>query len=233
MPNKTKDKIKKIIENALMLIFAAGGSYRRTDDQDAEVIDPNSHKGRIRDVVDKIAGLYIPLLTGSFEKSSSPLLAYADSALENGNETTEGILEMLREVMDVLPWEYSYDERSDAPGLGARIGWAELIGPKAPFQSDKFCLGFTLIAPDTLYPQHNHPATELYYVLSGTANWTLDGKTSAKTPGEVILHPSLHSHSMETGSEALLALYLWVGEDIVTLSQYTGEDSTAALVGEA
>ena len=221
MPSKTIDKIKKIIENALRLIFAAGECFVRSDKQDTKTIDPKSREGLIRDVIDKISNLYIPALTGSFEKSASPLLAYADSALANGNETTESILEMLREVMDILPWEYSYEERSDAPGLAARIGWAELIGPKAPFKSDKFCLGFTLIAPYTLYPEHKHPATELYYVLSGTANWTLNGDTAPKNPGEIIIHPSMNSHSMETGGETLLALYIWVGKDIMTLSQYT------------
>ena len=199
MPNKTSCEIKKIIESALLLVLSKGPE----------------------EVVEKLSSEYIPLLTGSFKKSTSPLLQYADSALANGNSTTEEFLEQLRPIMSILPWEYSYDERSDAPGLSARIGWAELVGPKAPFKSDKFCLGFTLIAPDTLYPEHNHPATELYYVLSGTANWTLDGKKASKKPGSVILHPSLHKHSMETKKETLLALYIWTGDDIVTLSEYT------------
>jgi gentisate 1,2-dioxygenase len=100
------------------------------------------------------------------------------------------------------------------------MGWAELIGTEAPYKSDDFCLGFTLISPYTLYPEHRHPAIELYKVLSGTAEWTLEGATSKRVPGEVILHPSNKIHKMQTYDQTLLALYTWSGNDVVTLSEY-------------
>jgi hypothetical protein len=64
------------------------------------------------------------------------------------------------------------------------------------------------------------PAIELYKVLSGTAEWTLEGVTSKRVPGEVILHPSNKIHKMQTYDQTLLALYTWSGNDVVTLSEY-------------
>lgn len=162
----------------------------------------------------------IPEQTGSFEKSTSPLLKYAESSTLHGSKETEPLLRLIREVFDYLPWKYNYEEREDKKDLGSYMGWAELIGPEAPYKSDDFCLGFTLISPYTLYPEHRHPAIELYKVLSGIAEWTLEGATSKRVPGEVILHPSNQIHKMQTYDQTLLALYTWSGNDVVTLSEY-------------
>jgi mannose-6-phosphate isomerase-like protein (cupin superfamily) len=106
------------------------------------------------------------------------------------------------------------------PDLGNRMGWGEILGPEAPYHDEHFCFGFTLLGKNTLYPAHYHPATELYVVLSGLAVWTLDGVSKVRGPGEFILHPSNHVHSMQTKDEPLLALYTWSGDDVVTLSKY-------------
>ncbi len=166
----------------------------------------------------KVTSLVIPDQTEPFEKSSSPLIQYAKSSTLHGDKETEPLLELIREVADYLPWKYNYEERGD---LGSYMGWAELIGPEAPFKTSEYCLGFTLISPNTLYPEHKHPAIEYYKVLSGTADWTLEGVTTSRSPGDEILHPSNKIHKMETHDETLLALYTWTGSDVVTLSSYT------------
>jgi mannose-6-phosphate isomerase-like protein (cupin superfamily) len=169
----------------------------------------------------KVTSLVIPDQVEPFFKSSSPLLQYARSSTAHGNNETEPLLNLLKDVFEYLPWKYNYEERADKKDLGSFMGWAELIGPEAPYRTDKYCLGFTLISPDTIYPEHNHPAIEIYKVLSGTANWTLEGVTAARKPGEVILHESMKRHKMQTFDETLLALYAWSGSDVVTLSTYT------------
>ncbi|MDR3054808.1 MAG: cupin domain-containing protein [Zoogloeaceae bacterium] len=118
-----------------------------------------------------------------------------------------------------LPWRYSYEPRPDAPDIGERMAWAELVGPIAPFKSKKVCIGLTAIGAGLLYPAHNHPAVETYLVLSGTARWTANGITQAHPPGTLILHPSNITHAMEATNEPLLAAYAWTGE-VETLSTY-------------
>jgi mannose-6-phosphate isomerase-like protein (cupin superfamily) len=225
-------KIRKIIDEAIKLLNENNkdsNNYKKDhNDSNSNIGDHLIHNNEfdkdinkeIKEEIARVTSSVIPEQTGSFEKSTSPLLKYAESSTLHGSKETEPLLGLIREVFDYLPWKYNYEEREDKKDLGSYMGWAELIGPEAPYKSDDFCLGFTLISPYTLYPEHRHPAIELYKVLSGTAEWTLEGVTSKRVPGEVILHPSNKIHKMQTYDQTLLALYTWSGNDVVTLSEY-------------
>ncbi|MDR2637018.1 MAG: cupin domain-containing protein [Zoogloeaceae bacterium] len=136
-----------------------------------------------------------------------------------GDAPAKAIFQAFLPHLEALPWRYSYAPRPDAPDIGERMAWAELVGPIAPFHSDKVCLGLTAIGPGLLYPLHYHPAVETYLVVSGTAAWTADGVTRQHPPGTLILHPANLVHAMQAGDEPLLAAYAWTGE-VETLSMY-------------
>jgi len=163
----------------------------------------------------------LPPLSGWFPKSDHPRTAFIGAAVKGGGDATAALLDVITPVIRYLPWKYNYEPRADLPDLGQRMGWAELIGPEAPYRSNAVCLGLTLIAPDTYYPAHHHPAHELYFVINGLATWTLNGVPHVYPPGSFILHPSQSVHAMRTGAEPLLALYTWSGPDVVTLSDYS------------
>jgi quercetin dioxygenase-like cupin family protein len=120
-----------------------------------------------------------------------------------------GIAPALSACWQLLNWHYHYPDR---PDLAANIGFAELIGPAGPLGSDKIRVGFTFMAPGIFYPLHDHPAVELYLVLSGHARWTRGTLTTGQDPGAAVLHASMEPHAMETATEPLLALYVWTGE---------------------
>ncbi|MDR0672654.1 MAG: cupin domain-containing protein [Zoogloeaceae bacterium] len=141
--------------------------------------------------------------------------------------TDNAILAAFLPHLDVLPWRYSYDARADHPGLETRMAWAELVGPVAPFKSQRVCLGLTAIGAHTLYPAHTHPAVETYLVLSGSARWTMNEHARTHPPGTLILHPSNVVHAMQTDTSPLLAAYAWTG-DVKTLSRYLGRDAPDA-----
>jgi hypothetical protein len=111
-----------------------------------------------------------------------------------------------------LPWHYHYAPRPDAADLADRIGFAELIGPRAPLTAPDCRAGFTLMAPDTFYPLHVHPAIELYLVISGHARWTTPEAERIVPPGAFVLHRANQPHAMRTFAEPLLALYGWRGD---------------------
>jgi mannose-6-phosphate isomerase-like protein (cupin superfamily) len=163
----------------------------------------------------------LPALVGTFQRNHHPSTRHLEAALFSGNASTTDLLAAIRPVAFDLPWRYSYAKRADAPGLEENMAFAEIIGPEAPFKSDRVCLGLTLIGPETLYPAHAHPAVELYYVAAGTATWTANGIANRNPPGVFILHPSQVVHTMQTHREPLLAVYSWSGEDVKTLSAYT------------
>jgi mannose-6-phosphate isomerase-like protein (cupin superfamily) len=183
-----------------------------------------SNRAVIQDAVGVEASLVlelpIPEPTGTFKPSRLPVTAFISQALENGVPETQPLRDAFAKAVPVLPWKYNYEPRADLPDLGLRMAWAEIIRPEAPYVSNQFCFGFTLIAPESLYPAHFHPATELYYVLSGTAQWVLSGTKTRYQSGSFILHPSNAVHAMQTSDEPLLAMYTWSGEDVVTLSKY-------------
>ncbi|MBS0561396.1 MAG: cupin domain-containing protein [Proteobacteria bacterium] len=110
-----------------------------------------------------------------------------------------------------LPWTYSYEPGPGVPDLSDSVAFAELAGPNAPFQAQRTRIGFTLIAPNTLYPWHAHPAREIYIVLSGRACWSQDHETGFQEPGAVIYHAPGVPHAMRTEDEPLLAFYAWRG----------------------
>lgn len=197
-------------------IEAVKRGYSRTAASDKAV---EAEIGRIIDLLNQV----FPQVEG-FPESGHPVVQHARAALDGGNYETAELIAAIRPIIKYLPWKYHYSERSDNPGLADKMAFAEIIGPEAPLRSRQVCLGLTLIGPDTFYPDHYHPAAELYYVLSGTAAWSLDGSRPQENPPDsFILHPSNAVHSMRTKREPLLALYTWSGDDVITSSVYTGK----------
>jgi mannose-6-phosphate isomerase-like protein (cupin superfamily) len=92
-------------------------------------------------------------------------------------------------------------------------GYVEVAGPARPIQSDAFLIGFLLLGPGTLYPDHSHQAAEVYHVVAGSAQWWReDQEWMTRAPGAVIAHAPGVRHAMRAGDEPLLALYCWQGE---------------------
>lgn len=151
-----------------------------------------------------------------------PLLRHLPAAWNALQTEAPDLAALLERDGPALPWRYGYAPRPDAPGLEAAMGWAEIVGPAAPFQSDQICLGLTLIGPHHHYLPHRHPAVELYRVLTGTAAWSGPTGSGPQPPGSFILHRSNAVHAMQTGEETLLALYSWSG-DILSPSVWAGE----------
>jgi len=160
----------------------------------------------------------------SWSPTHHPLIRFLPEAVDRLAPLAPEIASVLRRIGSDLPWRYGYAARVDRPGLDAAMGWAEIVGPAAPFRSDSVCFGLTLIGPDTHYLPHRHPAVELYHVLGGTAAWSAESETTDRPPGSFILHPANLVHAMRTGSEPLLALYSWTG-DVVSPSVWADESS--------
>lgn len=169
---------------------------------------------------------HVSFVQGELRAGSHPVSELLNGVLPSRNGSVADVLTAFHPLFAALPWRYGYVPRPDFPGLENRMAWAELVGPLAPFHSDKICLGITFIGAHTCYPEHTHPAVESYYVLSGTAHWTAAGVTQQREPGSLILHPSNITHVMETGDEPLIAAYTWSG-DIVAPSIYAGSPESA------
>jgi hypothetical protein len=140
------------------------------------------------------------------------LTVHLTPAIEVAAARFPALAAALRPLYADLPWRYGYAARADLPGLENRMGWAEIVGPAAPFRSVSVCLGLTFLAPDTQYPDHRHPAVELYRVVAGHPLWTVESETRRLAPSAAVLHRSGARHAMSSGGEALLAIYSWTGD---------------------
>jgi hypothetical protein len=115
-------------------------------------------------------------------------------------------------VEEDLHWMQSSSYTDDILGAGfsQNYGWAELIGPNGFFAGDDFKLGLLMLGPGRHYPDHYHPAPELYWPLTGGSWWSIDGGPFAeKAQGATIWHPSMALHATKTDATPLLAVWCW------------------------
>jgi hypothetical protein len=167
--------------------------------------------GEIARVQDYLAAMArtTPILP---EPTGHPLTAHLSPAIEAMAARFPALAVALRPLIADLPWRYGYAARADLPGLENRMGWTEIVGPAAPFRSVSVCLGLTFLAPETHYPDHRHPAVELYRIVAGHPKWTAESETRSLAPPAAVLHRSGARHAMASAGEALLAIYSWTGD---------------------
>jgi hypothetical protein len=114
----------------------------------------------------------------------------------------------------LLEWRQTYAACDVGDAFLRNYGYAEIVGVKS-IPSRRIACGFLILGPSTLYPRHRHEAEEIYIPLRGTARWEQgDAVWRERRPGAVIHHASDEPHSMQTGAEALLALYAWRSEQL-------------------
>ena len=86
-------------------------------------------------------------------------------------------------------------------------------GEHAPVQGHNVLFGEAEFAPGAVYVGHNHPSPEIYYVVSGEAEWTVDGETFRAPPGTTIYAKPYAVHRMtNVGNSVLKTVWMWWGE---------------------
>jgi len=118
----------------------------------------------------------------------------------------------LAEIEEFLHWKQNpnYSDAVMGEGYMENYAYAEIIGPDGFFPGDDFLLGFMLLGPRRLYPDHYHPAPELYWLLTGPSDWRQDkSEFRSRAAGETIWHPPRMSHATRTGDSPLLAIWAW------------------------
>jgi mannose-6-phosphate isomerase-like protein (cupin superfamily) len=149
------------------------------------------------------------------EAPIAPLVGAQPPALKDLTLAMEAIppgplAEAIRDCAARLPWT---DRVFVKPSkLACPYAFVEIAGPTGFARRDDLRFGLYLQSPGTFYSAHSHEAEERYHVVSGTAKWQKDdGDYLAMAPGTSIHHAPWQRHAMETGREALLALWVWTG----------------------
>lgn len=105
-------------------------------------------------------------------------------------------------------------------GIAERIAVVEIVGPDGMIFDERCRFGLLLQASDTYYPKHQHAAEELYFILSGTAKWTVDNCDPELNGAGTFIHHKPHQpHAMLTEANPVLTMWGWIGD--ITSSSYT------------
>lgn len=127
-------------------------------------------------------------------------------------------LERLGAGLHLLHWR--------RPGYGAlpaeisdSIAVVEIVGPDGMIDHPDLRFGMLHQGANHFYPEHNHAAEELYFVISGAGHWGREGgKPMRHSAGTFIHHPPWIGHSITTVGRPMLAFWGWTGE--ITSSAY-------------
>ncbi len=149
-------------------------------------------------------------------RATKPALGLLPTALAAATSgPLAGLADAFGRLEPALAWTQNpnYSDAKLGTCYMAGYAYADVVGPRGLIASDQVALGALLLGPGRLYPDHTHPATEIYHVLSGTADWSRDGGAfQPQPPGRRIFHPPWMRHAMRVDQETLFAWYAWVGE---------------------
>jgi len=131
--------------------------------------------------------------------------------------------DLARIVAGRTSWAQPYPDYSGQPdmnALRANYAYSPVIGAvedaisgnavTALYHSDEVFVGLVLQGPGVVYPAHVHKAAEVYWVISGTADWQWGDDWSTHGSGAVIFHDTGVRHATVTGDEPQLLLFAWV-----------------------
>ena len=138
--------------------------------------------------------------------SSQPL----DAALA-GLVARPSPLPELGAALAALAGGLSWYRRKNAEAVGQPFfdghANAMLVGPGGLEQRDDAWVGVTVMAPQIVYPDHDHPPEEVYIALSPGEWWNADMEWTEPGPGGIIYNPPGILHAMRAGEGPLLALW--------------------------
>ena len=107
-------------------------------------------------------------------------------------------------------WRETYKDTDIGSDFLDRFGCYCIIGEDAPFSSDAIRLFMVYMPPGLFYPWHNHPAEEMYMVVSGSAVFKRKGcPDEVLSEGQTSFHESNQPHAMETTEDPVLCLVAW------------------------
>jgi hypothetical protein len=150
------------------------------------------------------------------ESSRFPVLSILDEIqASSGDDISGRVIRSLFQARKSVQWTQNerYKNHPHMNNYLSNSVYCEFAGPRGAVRTDKTAIGFLLMGPSLEYPEHYHPACELYFPLYGTAQWKRAKEDwQERSPGVCIYHSSNCWHSIRTVKSPLLAMSLWYGD---------------------
>ncbi len=150
-----------------------------------------------------------------FEQKPVAALKYAHSLL--GVQVGDDLVDLYQAATDAfnhVRWTEFYAHDTWSQPFLSEFANGEGIGPDGFFYHQDLILGLFILGPETIYPEHAHPAEEFYIVLSGNPQFKvgLNSRYETRYPGDVVLHHSDISHSIKSADSPFFAIFGWRGD---------------------
>ncbi len=157
------------------------------------------------------------------EASHLPAAEFLATALPGATDDTCAVTAAFARDRHRLHWEQSYRCGDGLVGedMLAGYGFAEVVGRRGPFVSERVRCGIGVWGPGIVYPAHHHEAEEIYVVLAGSARFRVGSQAEATcTAGDVVHVTSRVRHGFRTAHEALVVFYAWQSGDLRERSSF-------------
>lgn len=123
-----------------------------------------------------------------------------------------GLSKSLIEIGDHLPW-------TDSPRTPKMRNRIAVCSFNDMYHLERHIAGLLYMEPSLAYPEHAHAPPELYFTLSGTAEWRYGGSKAYQTvsAGNLLYNNSLDLHGVHSKETSLLAFFLLWGTELSKL----------------
>ncbi len=141
----------------------------------------------------------------------APACRHLDAAIEQAVPHAGPLARAIADAKPYLHW-IAYNAYGDTigPRFPANHAFSGLVGEYRMIPATDFALGLFLIAPNTLYRDHRHPAPELYVPLTGPTSWRFGlGQWEARQAGEPVWNEPNAVHATLVEETPFLCLYAW------------------------
>ena len=143
----------------------------------------------------------------------APTNSWQQMFQESGEWRSSLVLRCVHELGPLCTW-FRAEQFNPDPEYRYFSGnvWGALIAGQddAIFSTgDRYIALLIVIDPHTTYPLHAHRIEELYYILSGKASWSHNGKEwDALSPGSLFHNRSYQPHTIRTLEHPLMTQLL-------------------------
>lgn len=150
------------------------------------------------------------------EPSSTPPLVhkYFDIATANATIAEPALQKIIANIEELIPqlrWYKRSDDESSAEFSDGHFN-SIIVGQSGLVSIDGLLIGLTLMAPGVTFPIHRHPPEELYISLSLGEWWREGQEWWSPGLGGVVYNACNQLHSMRSGPEPHLSLWMLFGE---------------------
>lgn len=145
-----------------------------------------------------------------------PVCEYFNAAIEDARNHG-GAIKVLANTIDALSpnlkWEQHKSVMNEGDDFSGRHANALVIGKGGFEERDDVRIGITLLAPNTTYPDHRHPPSEVYISLSdGQWKQGIKGEFYSPGIGGCIYNSSNVIHGMRSQQKPMLTVWCLLGK---------------------